>query len=188
MAAITQASIKAGLVITCKEHPAWGQWKVDRRAAGTTSSWEIHSIERGPNHAKVVDEYELCYFWTSDETPEVGQGATFCLWTDCHACTVIEVRRNGKEAVLQRDKATLLNGFNSDEPDALTFTPGGFAGHTSGTQRYSYERDPNGQIIRVSRRTLKNGEVIWKQVGQPTKSPGATATFNGRHEHHDYNF
>ena len=128
----------------------------------------------------------------SYETPKVGQGATFCTYTDCKACTVIKVSRSGKQVTLQRDKATLLNGPTSGEPDALVQIPGGFAAHTSGTQRYSYEPDPDGKIIKVSKRTYKNGHgetiVVWKEVGHRTNSPGCTATFNGRHEYYDYNF
>lgn len=121
------------------------------------------------------------------KTPKVGDGATYRVWTDCKACTIIEVRRNGRELVLQRDKAVLLNGFNSGEGDALKFSPGGFAGHTSGQQRYRYERDPNGEIIRVSRRNTAHG-IQWVQVGQPTRSPGGRAMLGVRKEFYDYNF
>jgi len=121
------------------------------------------------------------------KTPQIGQGATFHLGSDSYACTIIDVRRNGKEVVIQRDKATLLNGFTSGEPDALVSHPGGLAHHVTGVQRYSYEHDPNGRIWHVSRRVL-NDQVIWKEVGYPTKSPSAIATFNGRHEYYDYNF
>lgn len=125
---------------------------------------------------------------TQTHEPKVGDGATYTTYSDSKACTIIEVRRNGRELVLQRDKATLLNGVNSGEPDALKCYPGGFAAHFEGTQRYAYERDPNGQTFRVSKRTLKNGNVVWKLVGHPTKSPGCSATLSGRHEHYDYNF
>jgi hypothetical protein len=120
-------------------------------------------------------------------TPKVGEGATFTVWTDSYACTVEAVSKSGTRATLRRDKATLLNGFKSGEADALTFTPGGFAGHTSGSQRYKYERDPDGQVIKVSRR-VRNGQLVWKQVGSRTSSPGGFATFGGRHESYDYNF
>jgi len=120
--------------------------------------------------------------------PRVGDGATYTVWSDSFACTVIEVRRNGREAVLQRDKAVLLNGMNSGEPDALVAHPGGFCAHVTGTQRYKYEKDPEGEIFRVSKRTLKSGRIVWKLVGKPTKSPGGFATFSGRSAHHDYNF
>jgi hypothetical protein len=122
------------------------------------------------------------------QTPNVGDGATYRMWTDCYACTIIEVCKNGRELVLQRDKSTLLNGAGSGEPDALGFTPGGFVGHTSGEQRYRYERNPDGEIIRVSKRTRKNGQVEWVKVGQATKTQGGRARVGVRHEHYDFNF
>jgi len=122
------------------------------------------------------------------ETVAVGTGATFTVWTDAYACTVVEVRRNGREVVLRRDKATLLNGFNSGEADALEFTPGGFCGHVEGCQRYAYEPNPEGELFVVTRRTKKNKSVVWKQKGLPTKQPGGYASFGRRSEHYDYNF
>ena len=121
-------------------------------------------------------------------TPRVGDGASYRLWSDRYACTVIEVRRNGRELVLQRDQATLLNGVRSGEQDALHFEPGGFCGHVSGVQRYAYERDPEGQIIRVSRRTRKDGSVEWVTVGQSTSTPGGRAIIGVRREYRDFNF
>lgn len=121
-------------------------------------------------------------------TPAVGGAATFTLYTDSYACTVIKISPNGKTVWLRRDKATLLNGFNSGEKDALQFSPGGFCGHTSGEQRYSYAPDPEGQVIKVSARALRDGSIVWKQAGHSTRSPGAFAYFGARHEHYDYNF
>jgi hypothetical protein len=89
---------------------------------------------------------------------------------------------------LRRDKATLLNGAGSDAADKLHFEPGGFVGHTSGAQRYAYEENVEGEIIRVSARTLRDGSIVWKTVGQSTKSPGGSAYFGARHEHYDFNF
>lgn len=125
------------------------------------------------------------------DVPVVGRGATHTLWTDSMAHTVVRVSASGKTAWIQRDKATLLNGMNSDAADAPTFTPGGFAGHTEGVQRYKYERDPDGPVLKVTRRILKtrDGEkVIWKPVGAKTQSPGNRVSFDGRYEHYDYNF
>ena len=119
---------------------------------------------------------------------QVGDGATFAIWTDRIACTVIGIERNGRTIVLQEDKATLLNGAGSGEPDAIVFEAGGFSGHVRGNQRYEYERDPDGNIIRVSRRQLKSGKVIWKRVGQPTRERGGYAVFGVRRAHYDYNF
>lgn len=112
----------------------------------------------------------------------VGQAATFTLWTDSYACTVIEVRKSGRELVLQRDKATLVN------QGELVFEPGGFVGHVSGVQKYQYERNTDGERIVVSLRTKKDGSKVWKKVGQKTSSPGGVARLGVRNEHYDYNF
>jgi hypothetical protein len=61
----------------------------------------------------------------------VGDGATTCGWSDRHAGTVIA--RTAKTMKIQYDKATLLNGPDSGEKDALKFSPGGFVGHTEWT-------------------------------------------------------
>jgi hypothetical protein len=125
---------------------------------------------------------------TEASSIEVGDGGTFTVYTDRYAVTVIEVRRNGREIVLQRDKATLLNGFNSGEDDALTFTPGGFCGHTEGDQRYSYEPDPTGEKIRVTLRTRKDGSKVYKSVGTRTNEYGGVFRPGERREHYDFNF
>lgn len=111
----------------------------------------------------------------------VGDGATYTSWTDSQAGTIIA--KTAKAITWQRDKATLLNGANSDEADALTFAAGGFCGHTSGTQRYEYERDTDGATRKFTKRA--NGK--WKLTGAATRSAGATLTA-GRHEHYDFNF
>lgn len=113
-------------------------------------------------------------------TFEVGDGATFCGWSDRKAGTIIEA--SAKKVTWQRDKAKLLNAIDSGEEDALQFAAGGFAGHTSGKQRYAYERDTEG-ITRVF--TLReNGR--WVERGANART-GATLTA-GRSEHYDYNF
>lgn len=119
------------------------------------------------------------------DTAKVGDGATFTLYTDSNAATIIA--RTATTITLQFDKAELLNGFDSGEEDALQFAPGGFVGHTSGRQRWAHERDPEGRIVKVSRRVLRNGAVRWVQVGHGTRSPGCSATA-GRHHFHDFNF
>ena len=125
---------------------------------------------------------------TTPATPEVGNAATFTTYTDSHACTIIEVRRNGRELVLREDKWSLLNGADSGAPDALEFSPGGFCGHTSGEQRYRYEPNPNGRTYRVTRRVRRDGSITWKRVGHPTKSPGCVARLGVRERHYDFNF
>jgi len=115
----------------------------------------------------------------------IGDGATMCGYSDRQASTIIA--RTATQITVQRDEATLLNGPGSGEPDALTVTPGGFAAHTSGTQRWSTKPDANGAIVKYSRRVLETGKVIWKQVGVATRTPGFVL-IEGRHEHYDFNF
>lgn len=139
----------------------------------------------------------------SDTTPSVGDGATIYGYSDRMAYTVIQVSPNKKRIWIQRDKATLLNGFKSGAEDALTFAPGGFFGHTSGTQRYSYEPDPEGEIKVATLREVKcrkgsdwralpgdavETRFIWKLSGWPTKTRGGEVTIGIRDEHYDYNF
>lgn len=113
---------------------------------------------------------------------KVGDGATVCYWTDRKACTVVKVSASGKRVWVQRDKAKLLNGVNSGEEDALEFTPGGFCGHMSGSQRYEYERDTEGEVMEFSLR--KNGR--WVMKGNTAR--GGLRLTEGRYEHYDYNF
>ena len=108
---------------------------------------------------------------------EVGDGATVHYYSDCKAFTVIEVSKSGKRIKIQNDKATLLNGVNSGEPDALIMTSGGFAGHTSGSQRYKYERDESRGILTASLR--KDGN--WRVTDHGKVS-------SGRYEFYNFNF
>lgn len=109
---------------------------------------------------------------------KVGDGATVCGYSDRRAMTVIEVRKGGKEVVVQRDKATLTNN------DERQFYPGGFVGHTvfPNGQKYSYECDPQGYTEVYSLR--KNGR--WVLAGDSMN--GGQRLIDGRHEHYDYNF
>lgn len=116
------------------------------------------------------------------QQPAVGMGATLYGYSDRQAFTVVEVLAGGKKVVVQRDKATLLNGCNSGEPDALKFAAGGFCGHMSGQQRYSYEAQPN-----ATRRTFslrKNGRFI----EQGASLSGSELIVGKRVEFYDFNF
>jgi hypothetical protein len=113
-------------------------------------------------------------------TPIVGDGATVYRWSDAQAFTVVKVGKNGKTAYLQRDRATLVNGVNSGEPDALVAHAGGFAAHVAGRQRWTYEADPEGLVVRVALRA----DGTWR-----TKGPhGEVVRFGVRAEHYDFNF
>ncbi len=103
---------------------------------------------------------------------KVGDGVTVHYYTDADAGTVIA--RTEKTLTIQIDKATLLN------KEELTFHVGGFAAHCSNqnVQKYSYERNEEGQVLKVSRR--KNGEyVVQKSTNLVTA---------GRNKFYDYNF
>lgn len=123
---------------------------------------------------------------------KVGDGATLCSYSDREAYTVIEM--TDQTVTLQRDKATLLNGMDSTEPDKLTWSPGGFCGHVSGVQRYKYEPDPQGEIViarlRPQRRLTKfQVGDRWHEASLPIiKTPDNSLVIAGRHEHYDYNF
>lgn len=123
---------------------------------------------------------------TIENTPIVGEGANVFGYSDVMAYTVISVNKTGTVAIIQRDKATLLNGYNSGAPDALHFEPGGFCGHTSGVQRYSYERDPEGETLRITLRTKGQHAGTWRTKGSGTGA--ARVRFGERREHYDFNF
>ena len=111
--------------------------------------------------------------------PRVGDGATILRYSDQHACTIVYVSPSGKTIGLRRDKATLLNSVRSKEPDALQFTPGGFCGHTSGVQRYTYEADRTAPEVRA---TLRKDGKFRLSGGK------ARVVIGKRDEHYDYNF
>jgi hypothetical protein len=111
--------------------------------------------------------------------PEVGDGVTLHGWSDSDPGTITRVSPNGKRIWFRMDSATLLNGVNSGEPDALTFSPGGFMGHTSGTQRWKIEPNPEGAECSATLR--KDGS--WCLVGGDSR-----VSVGERWKHYDYNF
>lgn len=110
------------------------------------------------------------------QTAKVGDGVTLNYWTDRKAYTIVEVKRNGRQIVIQQDTATRTN----KEDDI--FHPGGFVGHTEtpGGQKWTYERNPEGGL-RTANWSAKYNRF---KVGG---NKGLTVTA-GRHEHYDYNF
>lgn len=101
----------------------------------------------------------------------VGDGCTYHLYSDAHACTVI--KRTAKTITIQEDKATLDPNFKP------IFVEGGFAGHciNQSEQSYIYERNANGKII-TARWSEKRGAFIYLDK----------CITVGRHEFYDYNF
>jgi len=116
---------------------------------------------------------------------KVEDGVSYSVGSDAKACTVVRISASGKTMWIQEDTAVLLNGVDSGELDALQFSPGGFVGHTSGVQRYSYTPDAMGSVTRVSLRTRADGSQVWKRAGSPVTS--WDSVFPGRHAHYDYN-
>ena len=120
----------------------------------------------------------------SPPTFKVGDKATHTTYTDSSAGYIVHVSPNGKTVLFARAEAKLLNGINSGEPDALEFSPGGFVGHTSGTQRWEVAAEPNaGHRDKFTLRS--NGR--WVISGGGTYSPGNTLS-PGHHPHYDFNF
>jgi hypothetical protein len=111
--------------------------------------------------------------------PEVGDGVTLHGWSDSDPGTITRVSPNGRRIWFRMDSATLLNGVDSGEPDALRFSPGGFVGHTSGTQRWKIEPNPEGAECSATLR--KDGS--WCLVGGDSR-----VSVGERWKHYDYNF
>lgn len=115
---------------------------------------------------------------------KLGDKATHTIHTDSHAGYITHVSPNGKTVIFARAEAKLLNAPNSGAPDALHVSPGGFAGHTSGTQRWEVADKPmEGYRDKFTLRTTGR----WKIAGGGTYTPGNSLTA-GHYPHYDYNF
>lgn len=105
-------------------------------------------------------------------TAKVGNGATICLWSDRHACTIIKVTKT--TVTVRRDKATLKPEFKPD------FIVGGFSVHCTNQeeQDYTYEADENGTVE----------TFYWSNKYNQYGTPNNPCLIRGRHEYYDYNF
>ena len=94
--------------------------------------------------------------------PEIGLGATVCLWSDRLPYTIIKVSKSGKTITLQADRYHRLdsNGMSED-------------------QRYIYQPNINGDIIKASLR--KNG------VFRVSKT-NCSVILGFRQRYYDYSF
>ena len=103
---------------------------------------------------------------------KVGDGVTVHYWSDANAYTII--KRTAKSLTLQRDKATLSPDFKPE------FIPGGFCAHCTNQyeQSYTYERDPNGRIMKA----------YWSEKKKCFFADKSLRVTPGRHEYYDYNF
>lgn len=124
-------------------------------------------LKRNIEEAKDLNERLL-----TPATAKVGDGATICLWSDNHACTII--KKTKTTITVQRDKATLDPNFKPE------FIIGGFAGHCTNQheQTYTYERDENGSIETFH----------WSKKYNSYGIPSNPRLIKGRHEFYDYNF
>lgn len=86
---------------------------------------------------------------------------------------------SAKTLIVRPMKAELLNGVGSGQPDALHFSPGGFCGHTSGTQRWDIQPDESAKERRI--RLQRNGK--WRDAD------GNPFVFTDRpYKYYDFNF
>lgn len=115
---------------------------------------------------------------------KVGDKATHTLHTDRRAGYIVSVSPNGKTVWFAEAQAKLLNGANSGEPDALEFTPGGYVGHTSGTQRWEVAEVPMDGYL--GKFTLRSNNR-WKVSGGGTYTPGNTLNA-GHSPYYDFNY
>lgn len=113
---------------------------------------------------------------------QAGDPVTRSGYSDCHAGYVIQINAARTKLVMKDGDARLLNGAGSGEPDALTFTPGGFCGRTSGTQRWEIMPSDNGRVTIFTLR--KNGRWIETGLAHNQGKPLCA----GHHHHHDFNF
>lgn len=113
---------------------------------------------------------------------KVGDRVCYAGYSDVYPATVIV--RTAKTLIVRTDDGKLLNAPNSGEPDALKMDIGGFAAHTSGTQRWDIFEDPHGSKVKFTWRE-KAGK--WVQVGSNPRQQGGKL-MNGWHKFYDYNF
>lgn len=104
--------------------------------------------------------------------------ATMIGYSDRQAFEVIR-HVSDKCIMVRRMEAKLLNGVNSGEPDALKFEPGGFCGHTSGTQRYEFTSNEANRVIRI--RLHKDGRWYDRAKQRYTLDERP-------YEHYDFNY
>jgi hypothetical protein len=117
----------------------------------------------------------------------VGDLVTEHFYTDAHAGRIVEVRRGGKEVVMQEDTATLDPEFKPE------FIEGGFAGHcvNQGEQRYTYTANPRGSISTFTLRTWRGIRVWTRKSNTPgcSNAPnGLNQISHGQRKFYDYNF
>lgn len=103
----------------------------------------------------------------SKEMPEikVGDGVSYVIHTDRHAGTVIAVSKSGKTLTMQLDKATRTDKNGQSE-----------------CQEHTYERNPDGLILKFTWREKKKGFQLSAHRGR------GCYLIEGRHEYRDPHF
>lgn len=104
--------------------------------------------------------------------PEVGMGATICMWSDRHAVTIIAIEKG--ILTTQGDKCTRTDSNGMSE-----------------SQSYTYERDPHGIITHWKKdqsgkwRTVYRNEETgrWKMANH-----GNHLSIGYREEYYDFSF
>lgn len=94
---------------------------------------------------------------------KVGDGATICMYSDRHACTVVGVF--GKSVYVQRDHAEIVSGSGFD-----------------GSAEYEYHFNPDAPVEVFTLR--KNGQYV--RMGEPYRN--GTSLGIGRSEYRDPHF
>jgi len=97
---------------------------------------------------------------SAQPAPEVGMGATECMWSDRHAYTIIKLKSPCR-ILVQRDRATRTDDNGMSE-----------------CQSYNYEADPNGSVVELIK--TKKG---WKILGG-----GSYFLIGVRDEYYDFSF
>ena len=92
----------------------------------------------------------------------IGQQVTVVKHTDRQVFEIIKVSASGKQITLQESIQTL-----DKEASDLTFTPGGFAAHVSGTQVYNVESDPSSTAATPTTTTTSNQPRPGHKPGAP---------------------
>lgn len=168
----TSIELKKELEQTRKEElEAWKVWNKAVEGQEYNASIKHPLYENVWNLRRKIEALEKEYQTALNSEVKVGDGITIILYSDAHAYTII--KRTATTITIQRDKATLKEGF---KPEII---PMGFAGRCMNNyeQDYDYERDEDGST-KVLHWSEKYGNWITK---------GGSVSL-GRHEFYDYNF
>lgn len=112
---------------------------------------------------------------------KIGDLVTESLYSDSHAGRVIDIRRNGREVVMQEDTAIIDPTFKPE------FVSGGFAGHcvNQRDQKYTYQPNPDGAVSVFTLRAWRRIKVWTRKGNDPN---GHNQLKHGQHKFYDYNF